>query len=87
MRAIGRALIELGRGFGLIVVDIHRFLYRRLKARVWWMYIGVAFIATLAATGQLLTFLLQVLTMLVFLGVCLYIGKAALRRLFGGGKG
>jgi len=79
-------LVELGRGFGLIVRDIHQFLYRRLKARTWWIYIGVAFIALLWATGQLWNFILQILTFIILIGLFLLIGRAALRKLFGGVK-
>jgi len=86
LRFVGRALVELARGFWLIIRDIHRFLYRRLKARTWWIYIGVAFIALLWATGQLWNFVLQILTFIILIGIFLLLGKAALRKLFGGVK-
>ncbi len=86
LRFVGRTLVELGRGFGLIVRDIHQFLYRRLKARTWWIYIGVAFVVALLATGQLWNFVLQILTFIILIGLFLLIGKAALRKLFGGVK-
>jgi len=82
MRFIGRVLVELGRGLGLIVRDIHRALYRRLRARVWWIYLGVAFVIALWQTGQLWNLVASILTLIIVLAGLWLIIRAPFR----GGK-
>ena len=48
---IGDAIAELGRGFGLIIRDIHRVMYRRFGARVWWFYIGISIFFLVVLAG------------------------------------
>jgi len=71
---IGRAVWEVCRGLGLIIRDIHRFFYRRLGARIWWIYIIIALVLLLWATGQLWNFVFSILTLaLVLFGLYLII--------------
>ena len=86
LRFIGRAILELGRGLGLILRDIHRALYRRLRARLWWIYLGVAFVVLLWLTGQFWNLILQVLTFILIFGLLWLAGKNILRAIFGGGR-
>lgn len=68
---IGQFVAELGRGLGLILRDIHRLFYRKIGARIWWVYLAAIFVAFLWATGQLWAILAQILTLLI---ICLGIG-------------
>lgn len=63
-----RWLREFGRGFSLIIRDIHGFFYRRLGARIWWIYIGIVVIIFLWLTGQLWNLVFQVLTLVIVIG-------------------
>lgn len=65
MRFVGRALLELGRGLGLLVRDAHRALYRRHRARLWWYYGGAGFGGYLWLTGQLWHFIFSLLTLAI----------------------
>src|SRR3989344_434161 len=53
IRFLGQVLVGLARGTALIIRDIHRFLYRRMGARVWVGYLFVAVISVLGQSGQL----------------------------------
>ena len=53
LRFLGQVLVGLARGTALIIRDIHRFLYRRMGARVWVAYLLVAVISVLGQSGQL----------------------------------
>jgi len=86
LRFIGRVLVELGRGLGLIVRDIHQFFYRRLGARMWWIYIGIAFVTALIVTGRFWNLVIQVLGFVLFIGLLFWVGRHLLRAMFGGGR-
>jgi len=87
LRSIGRwgnrVLRELARGLGLIIRDIHRALYRRFRARIWWMYLGVASVIVLWATGQLWNLVFHVMALIVVLFILRMIVRKAP---FGGRK-
>ena len=53
LRFLGQAFVEIVRGTALLARDIHRFLYRRMGARVWVAYLLVAVISVLGQSGQL----------------------------------
>lgn len=63
----GRVLREMATGFGLIIRDIHRVLYRRFRARIWWIYLVVASVIILWITGQLWNLVFHVMTLIVIL--------------------
>lgn len=73
LRLIGRwsnrVLRELARGLGLITRDIHRALYKRFRARIWWMYLGAASLIILWITGQLWNLIFHVMALIVILFV------------------
>ena len=53
LRFLGQAFVEIVRGTALLARDIHRFLYRRMGARVWVAYLLVAVVSVLGQSGQL----------------------------------
>lgn len=63
MQFLGRAILELLRGLGLLVRDAHQALYRRWRARVWWWYAGAGLVAYLWATGQLLEIIFSLMVL------------------------
>ncbi len=67
--SFGNILADVFRGLGLIIRDVHRFFYRRIGARIWWAYIGIAFVICLWVTGQLWNVLLQILTAIILIGL------------------
>jgi len=76
MRFIGRAMLELLRGLGLLVRDIHQALYRRWRARVWWWYAGAGFVLYLWRTGQLVEFIFSLMVLaLVCYGLWLMVSS------------
>lgn len=83
-----RAIGELARGLGLILQDIHRALYRRWGARIWWAYLIVIAIAILALTGRLVEVAsYALLLVLILLGLYIIIRAPFRSRSGGGGRG
>lgn len=68
LRFLGRALLELVRGAGLLLRDLHRALHRRWGARVWWWYLGGGFVLYMLRTGQLM----ELIASLAVLGLVCY---------------
>ena len=60
-----RAGAVLGRGAWLIIRDIHRGLYRRFSARVWWMYLAATVVAILFLKGLLWTVIAYIVVTIV----------------------
>lgn len=67
LRFFGRALWELVRGLGLIGRGIHRALYRRYRARLWWYYVWTGLGVYLYLTGQLREVIFALLTLAIVL--------------------
>lgn len=76
---IARAIWELGRGLGLILRDIHGFFYGRLGARIWWVYIGIAFVACLLITGQFWNLVIQALIVVFTIGLLWWLVRLPFR--------
>ena len=64
---IAEAIVELGRGLGLIIRDVHQFFKRRVGARIWWIYLLLIFVVFLWATGQLWGIVISLLALAIVL--------------------
>jgi hypothetical protein len=64
---IADLIVELFRGLGLIIRDVHQFFKRRVGVRIWWIYLLLIFVAFLWATGQLWGIIISLLTLAIVL--------------------
>ena len=71
-------VIDVLRGAGFLIQDVHRALYRKFNARIWWGYFAVALVLLLWRNGQLGYVFFNLLT----LGVVLIGLRALLSPLF-----
>lgn len=81
---VGEFFVDLGRGLWQIVKDIHNAIYGKLKSKTWWLYIAIAFVAALVATGKFWDFIIYITSILL---VCGLIWLCIKQALFGRGKG